>query len=250
MGGLDLLPALGRAVDGALLCRVPVLPGPHPPPAVVHHRSPRSGVSPFPGPAGESNRIGRPPRLGATTYRQAHREREQAQGTLGTADHDNRVLETGQSRVHHSSAGEVEPSPPGYAGVTPPGRPGVPGAARTGAARWCRDCSGRGGRGAASPGRHPGARDCRTPALRSVSGRPPTATGGPVHVDLARELKAHLSAQLARSTGPVTASDAGGRRWAPPALGLAPVGPDRAHLAIRLAAKEDADVLLSGLDDT
>src|SRR3954465_7341206 len=27
MGGLDLLPALGRAVDGALLCRVPVLPG-------------------------------------------------------------------------------------------------------------------------------------------------------------------------------------------------------------------------------
>jgi hypothetical protein len=71
-----------------------------------------------------------------------------------------------------------------------------------------------------------------------------------VHVDLARELKAHLSAQLARSTGPVTASDAGGRRWAPPALGLTPVGPDRAHLAIRLAAKEDADVLLSGLDDT
>ena len=70
-----------------------------------------------------------------------------------------------------------------------------------------------------------------------------------MHVDLARELKAHLSAQLSRSTGPVTPSDAGGRRWAPPALGLAPVGPDRAHLAIRLAAKEDADVLLSGLDD-
>ena len=70
-----------------------------------------------------------------------------------------------------------------------------------------------------------------------------------MHVDLARELKAHLSAQLARSTGPVTASDVGGPRWTPPALGLAPVGPDRAHLAIRLAAKEDADVLLSGLDD-
>jgi hypothetical protein len=70
-----------------------------------------------------------------------------------------------------------------------------------------------------------------------------------VHVDLARELKAHLSARLARSVGPVTASDAGGPRWARPALGLAPVGPGRAHLAIRLAAKEDADVLLSGLDD-
>ena len=70
-----------------------------------------------------------------------------------------------------------------------------------------------------------------------------------MHVDLARELKAHLSARLARSAEPVTASDAGGRRWTRPALGLAPVGPDRAHLAIRLAAKEDADLLLSGLDD-
>src|SRR5919112_4351174 len=109
MGGLDLLPALGRAVDGASLCRVPVLPGSYPSPAVTQHRSPRSGVSPFPGPAGGSNRIGRPPRLGATTCRQAHREREQAQGTLGTADHDTRVPETGQSRVLRGSAGGVEP---------------------------------------------------------------------------------------------------------------------------------------------
>jgi hypothetical protein len=70
-----------------------------------------------------------------------------------------------------------------------------------------------------------------------------------VHVDLARELKAHLSARLARSGATVTASDAGGQPWARPALGLAPVAPDQAHLAIRLAAKEDADVLLSGLDD-
>src|SRR5918998_4898750 len=87
------------------------------------------------------------------------------------------------------------------------------------------------------------------PVLRSVSGRPPTATGGHVHVDLARELKAHLSARLARSADPVSASDLGERRWTRPALGLAPVGPGRAHLAIRLAAKEDADVLLAGLDD-
>ena len=70
-----------------------------------------------------------------------------------------------------------------------------------------------------------------------------------MHVDLARELKAHLSARLARSAEPVTASDAGGPRWTRPALGLAPVAPGQAHLAIRLAAKEDADVLLAGLDD-
>ncbi|WNV74959.1 hypothetical protein [Geodermatophilus sp. DSM 44513] len=70
-----------------------------------------------------------------------------------------------------------------------------------------------------------------------------------MHVDLARELKAHLSARLARAGGPVSASDLGGRRWTQPALGLAPVGPDLAHLAIRLAAKEDADLLLTGLDD-
>lgn len=70
-----------------------------------------------------------------------------------------------------------------------------------------------------------------------------------MHVDLARELKAHLSVRLARSAGPVTASAAGAPQWVPPALGLAPVGPDQAHLAIRLAAKEDADVLLAGLDD-
>ena len=70
-----------------------------------------------------------------------------------------------------------------------------------------------------------------------------------MHVDLARELKAHLSARLARSADPVSASDLGERRWTRPALGLAPVGPGRAHLAIRLAAKEDADLLLAGLDD-
>ncbi len=70
-----------------------------------------------------------------------------------------------------------------------------------------------------------------------------------MHVDLARELKAHLSARLARSAEPVSASDLRERRWTRPALGLAPVGPGRAHLAIRLAAKEDADLLLAGLDD-
>jgi hypothetical protein len=70
-----------------------------------------------------------------------------------------------------------------------------------------------------------------------------------VHVDLARELKAHLSARLAEAVGPVTASDLGPGGWVRPALGLAPTGPGRAHLAIRLTAKDDVDVLLAGLDD-
>ncbi|NEK58154.1 hypothetical protein GCU56_09740 [Geodermatophilus sabuli] len=71
-----------------------------------------------------------------------------------------------------------------------------------------------------------------------------------MHVDLARELKAHLSARLAASAAQVSASDLDDRgRWARPALGLAPIGPAQAHLAIRLAVKDDADVLLAGLDD-
>ncbi|MGY1708018.1 hypothetical protein ACI8AC_00735 [Geodermatophilus sp. SYSU D00758] len=70
-----------------------------------------------------------------------------------------------------------------------------------------------------------------------------------MHVDLARELKTHLETRLAESVGPVTASGLGGPRWARPALGLAPTGPQQAHLAIRLASKEDADILLAGLDD-
>src|SRR3954451_23131028 len=63
MGGLDLLPALGRALDVVLCCVVLccVVLGCRfcadrfwPPSSV---RPPRSGVSPFPGPAGERNRI-------------------------------------------------------------------------------------------------------------------------------------------------------------------------------------------------
>ncbi|MGY1641692.1 hypothetical protein ACI782_11240 [Geodermatophilus sp. SYSU D00703] len=71
-----------------------------------------------------------------------------------------------------------------------------------------------------------------------------------MHVDLARELKTHLAARLAETGERVTALDArGDRGWARPALGLAPIGPGQAHLAIRLAVKDDADVLLAGLDD-
>ena len=36
---------------------------------------------------------------------QAHREREQAQGTLGTADHDTWGSETRANRVRHTSDG-------------------------------------------------------------------------------------------------------------------------------------------------
>ena len=72
---------------------------------------------------------------------QAHREREQAQGTLGTADHSTRALETGQSRVPMCSA--TVPRPPTGAGDTgindaaagslpgPRTAPGRPGSAPT-----------------------------------------------------------------------------------------------------------------------
>src|ERR687890_935452 len=92
MGGLDLLPALGRAADvlfclvvrSCVACRIR-------PPGTV--RPPRSGVSPFPGPADESRTGLRAPRdsappptgmnrkvvPGDLSVTQAHREREQAQ---------------------------------------------------------------------------------------------------------------------------------------------------------------------------
>jgi hypothetical protein len=70
-----------------------------------------------------------------------------------------------------------------------------------------------------------------------------------VQIDSARELKARLTARLAEGFPLVTASGLGGRVWTRPAIGLAPVAPGRAHLAIRVAAEEDARILLTGLDD-
>jgi hypothetical protein len=70
-----------------------------------------------------------------------------------------------------------------------------------------------------------------------------------VQIDSARELKARLSARLAEGSTPVTASDLGGRVWTRPAIGLVPVAPGRAHLAIRVAAETDARLLLTGLAD-
>jgi hypothetical protein len=70
-----------------------------------------------------------------------------------------------------------------------------------------------------------------------------------VLIDSARELKARLTARLAEGFPPVTASDLGGRTWTRPAIGLAPVSRGRVHLAIRVAAAADAEILLTGLDD-
>src|SRR3712207_6009005 len=129
MGGLDLLPALGwcclvsRCSAGG--ARVPAPAGepsrPRPcsgsgPRGRACHPSPdRSDEGPnsvaprdsAPPPAG--HRVGRGPADGPRRsggvpplVTQAHRERELAQGTLGTADHDTRALWAGQSRVPHT----------------------------------------------------------------------------------------------------------------------------------------------------
>src|SRR3712207_5776262 len=105
MGGLDLLPALGRArlMFFVRRARVPVLLAGRPE-ATRHLRYPRSGVSPFPGPVPCRTGLGRPSRHSAppptgSAGRLAHREREQAQGTLGTADHDTWGSETRANRV-------------------------------------------------------------------------------------------------------------------------------------------------------
>ncbi|HEX2075576.1 MAG TPA: hypothetical protein VHF92_17500 [Geodermatophilus sp.] len=70
-------------------------------------------------------------------------------------------------------------------------------------------------------------------------------------IDSARELKARLSARIVGAVGTVSARDLReGREWVRPALGLAPVAPGRAHLAIRVVSDDDARVLLSGLQDS
>jgi hypothetical protein len=67
--------------------------------------------------------------------------------------------------------------------------------------------------------------------------------------DSARELKARLSQRLSEAPSAVASSLGGATRWSGVALGLAPVGPDQVHLAIRLIDQTDADVVLAGLDD-
>src|SRR3954469_18778263 len=127
MGGLDLLPALGRAlkVRAVLSCsRCRSCSGAFRPRSPGTVRSTRSGVLPSPG-TGRCRRtgLGRPSRLGAAlpglhqgdpgdrearpSDTQAHREREQAQGTLGTADHDTRAEVTRANRVPLSTGTHV-----------------------------------------------------------------------------------------------------------------------------------------------
>src|SRR3954471_12960615 len=145
MGGLDLLPALGRALK---VCFRAVVPGGAGPARASRPGSPatvrptRSGVSPSPG-TGRCRRtgLGRPSRLGATLpgldrgdpgdqeawplVTQAHREREQAQGTLGTADDDTRGEVAGANRVPMSIGTHVRTR---WSGLSPgpnTGRPGT-----------------------------------------------------------------------------------------------------------------------------
>ncbi|MFL6025491.1 MAG: hypothetical protein ACJ72K_01055 [Friedmanniella sp.] len=69
-----------------------------------------------------------------------------------------------------------------------------------------------------------------------------------MYVDSARELKARLADRLARHA-PLAARRVDLAGWRVPALGLVPVGPDQAHLAIRLVTEDEVAVVLSGLDE-
>src|SRR3954468_3539114 len=123
MGGLDLLPALGRAL-GVVLCSscsvVPVLLGSPPAQVVSHRPTPAVGRVALPlgrplptdrtrSPLATRRRHLRPsagrwsPVSGSDPDTQAHREREQAQGILGTADHDTRAEVAGANRVPKST---------------------------------------------------------------------------------------------------------------------------------------------------
>jgi hypothetical protein len=67
--------------------------------------------------------------------------------------------------------------------------------------------------------------------------------------DSARELKARLAQRLSEAPAAVATSLRAGSRWSGVALGLAPIGPEQVHLAIRLIGQADAGVVLAGLDD-
>ncbi|MGY1857754.1 hypothetical protein [Modestobacter sp. SYSU DS0290] len=66
--------------------------------------------------------------------------------------------------------------------------------------------------------------------------------------DSARDLKHRLSRRLAEGP-PGVAARARGAGWSGVALGLAPVGPDQVHLAVRVIGQADAAVVLSGLGE-
>jgi hypothetical protein len=67
--------------------------------------------------------------------------------------------------------------------------------------------------------------------------------------DSARELKSRLSQRLSQLPTAAASALGGPPAWSGVALGLAPVGPDQVHLAIRLLDRTAAEVVLQGLDD-
>ena len=71
-----------------------------------------------------------------------------------------------------------------------------------------------------------------------------------MQIDAARELKLRLGARVEGWDAPVSASGlAPGRMWFRPALGLAPLSPGQVRLAVRVASRSDAVVLLDGVSD-
>ncbi|WP_029433469.1 hypothetical protein [Blastococcus sp. URHD0036] len=71
-----------------------------------------------------------------------------------------------------------------------------------------------------------------------------------MQIDAARELKLRLGARVEGWDAPVSASGlAPGRPWFRPALGLAPLSPGQVRLAVRVATRSDAVVLLDGVSD-
>jgi hypothetical protein len=160
---------------------------------------------------------------------QAHREREQAQGTLGTAAHSTRAPETGQSRVPMlwdtqaaaRLAGLVRPV--AHRRTVAPG--GCPDGTRRG--RGTGRCSAVGG----------GKTSDRPP---TVDPRPrPSDPEASVHPDSARELKARVLELLAAAPPVVQASGYEEERRPHVAVGLAPDGGGRARVAVRLQAEAD-----------
>ena len=71
-----------------------------------------------------------------------------------------------------------------------------------------------------------------------------------MQIEAARQLKLRLGARVQAWEVPVSASGlAPGRVWFRPALGLAPLSPGRVRLAVRVATRSDAAVLLDGVPD-
>src|SRR5918994_3970541 len=239
MGGLDLLPALGwcsLVLADVCACCPASCPG-----ARCRPRSDRPILA-------ATHRPGARRRSPATwrlqpLVTQAHREREQAQGTLGTADHDTRASETGQSRVPHTRSrwpavvhrggrhrGERHRDRfSSRVGRSPGGsrrqRGRYPGHARAG-----------------STPRGPRERRTRDLASPCPHSLPPVPLEDRVDPDAARELKARI---IERLPSAVEASSLPGEHDAPwpwVAVGLSPTD-DGARVAVRLQRDGDRALL-------